>query len=218
MRVSTPLWRRATAAASLLGMVAAAAASLPSVASAQTRPAPRPQQDANAAARQKWEAIITFWGQEDTGAFDLRAPDKQVTEPGTFRYVNLWKYDLDGKKWVKIDDRAKTTNIVLPANKPVQSPEDSQLLTDLPITFEQVGLYYVNWQINGIDGGTMTRIGPNVLGKQQTPKPPAGSIVADVPVDGSKAVRVVVPDPRFNTGQIAKETPKPAVPATRPGK
>ena len=222
MRGSTSSWRRGTAAGILcIPIMAAAGAALPVVASAQqTRPAarPRPQQDPNAAERQKWEAIITFWGQEDTSAFDLRAPDKQVTEPGTFRYVNLWKYDLEGKKWVKIDDRAKTTEIVLPANKPPNSPADSQLLTDLPITFEQVGLYYVNWQINGIDAGTMTRIGPNVLGKQETPKPPPGSIIADVPVDNGKAVRVAVPDPRINTGQVARETPKAATPTTRPGK
>jgi hypothetical protein len=196
----------------------ATAAGLSPVSLAQTRPAAprRAPSDPNAAERQKWEAIITFWGQEDSSAFDLRAPDKQVTEPGTFRYLSLWKYGVEEKRWVKIDDRAKTVNIVLPADKPPNSPEDSQLLTDLPVTFEQVGLYYVNWQINGIDCGTMTRIGPNVTGKQPTMKPPSGSIVADVPVNVNKAERMIVPDPRFNTGQPPRETPRPA--ATRPAR
>lgn len=200
-------WRRLAAAAILGG--GAVAAVPPGVALAQGQ-----SQSANdARERQKWEAIVTFWGQEDTNVFDLRVPDRLIKEPVTVRYIELWKYDLEQKRWVKIDDRSKTTKIVMPADKPQNSPEDSQVITELPITFEQVGLYYAKWSANGLECATMTRLGPNVTSKESPGKPPPGFIVADVPESVNKAVRVFVPDPRENTGQPAKTKPR-----TQPGK
>ena len=140
------------------------------------------------AERQKWENRIVFYGDEATGAFSIRILDRFATEPANFKYLELWKYDLDSKKWIKVDDRVQTAHIVLPQDKPANSPEDSQLLAEIPVTLEKIGLYYCKWQINDIDGGNMERIGPGHVGKvPDLGKIPDGMIAADVPVEKATA-------------------------------
>ena len=168
---------------------------------AHAAPASRPA-DPNKAEREKWEAVVTFFGEEDTGNYSLRILDRFVTEPATFRYLELWKYDLKEKTWLKIDNRQQTTKIVMPKDKPSDAPEGNQLLADIPVTQETLGLYYAKWQVNGVDGTTLTRIGPGPVGKPVTLGPtPAGMIVAEVPLDKSHGARMFVPDPSIRTGK-----------------
>src|SRR5947208_12675330 len=49
--------------------------------------------------RAKWEARIVFFGEEDTGLWSLRIPDKSATERARIKFTELWKYDPEGKKW-----------------------------------------------------------------------------------------------------------------------
>ena len=70
------------------------------------------------------------------------------------------------------------------------------------MTQETLGLYFAKWQVNGIDGATLTRIGPGPVGKPPALGPtPAGMIVADVPLDKTHGARMFVPDPSVRTGK-----------------
>lgn len=157
----------------------------------------------------KWMNLITFFGEEETGDFSLRVFDKDVKERADFRFQELWKYDLDSKRWIKIDDKPQTARVVMPNEKGPNSPPDTQLLASLPVSIKTPGVFYAKWRINrNVEGATFTRIGPNVLGRD----PPAGPrpekhIVMDVPIDQNKAVRMWIPDPRFHTGQAAEDKP-----------
>jgi len=186
---------------------------LPAVAAPTSRPA-RPAADPNYAERVKWEEAVTFFGEEDTGRYSIRILDKSVTEAANFKYLELWMYDLTEKRWIKVDDRVQETRIILPKDKP-QDSLDNQLLADIPVTQEKIGLYYCKWQVNGVDGGTLTRIGPGHIGKpvdpQATTQPvhvvdprdkiPAGMIITDVPIDKNHGELMIVPNPRTHTGE-----------------
>lgn len=165
-------------------------------------PASRPAEDPKRDERLKWENAIVFFGEEDTGNYSIRILDKSVTAPATFRYLELWEYDVKEKTWLKIDNRQQTTRIVLPKDKPADAPEGNQLLADIPVTQDKVGLYYCKWQVNGIDGATLTRIGPGHAGKPPALGPtPAGMIATDVPLDKNHGTVMFVPDPRTHTGK-----------------
>src|SRR5437763_7799986 len=83
--------------------------------------------------RTKWENRIVFFGEEDTGFWSLRIPDKLCTEAAKIKYTEMWKYDPASKAWVKVDDGAPAAQIVLPKDKPDSAPPDSQNIADLPI-------------------------------------------------------------------------------------
>jgi hypothetical protein len=164
-------------------------------------PTSRTANDANRAEREKWENAIVFFGEEDTGNYSIRILDKSVTEAASFKYIELWIYELSEKRWIKVDDRVQEARIVLPKDKPPDAP-DNQLLADIPVTREKIGLYYCKWQVNGIDGATLTRIGPGPVGKKpDTGKVPVGMIVEDVPIDKNHGETMVIPDPRTHTGE-----------------
>jgi hypothetical protein len=175
----------------------------PARADPSTRPA-RPGADPDFVQRVKWENAITFFGEEDTGRYSIRILDKSVFESGTFTYLALWVYDLGEKKWVKVDDRTQTARIVLPADKPADAP-DNQMLAEIPVDQEKIGLYFCKWRVNGIEGSIMTRIGPAHVGKSvDLGKLPSGMIAADVPVDKNHGERMIIPDPRTHTGETGK--------------
>src|SRR5687768_18387336 len=108
--------------------------------SGQQQPATRPAgpSSANWTDEQKeqyrWEQLIQFFGDEATGTWSLRIHDANASERATFKYLELWKYDLKEKRWVKIDDVAQEAKIVPAAEKPAGSPyPDSQMLAELPV-------------------------------------------------------------------------------------
>ncbi len=173
----------------------------PATAGPSSRPA-RAAADAEYAERVKWENVITFFGEEDTGRYSIRILDKTVPEPAKFKYLELWIYDLTEKRWIKVDDRVQDTRIVMPKDKPEDAPEGSQLLAEIPVNQDKIGLYYCKWQVNGIDGCTLTRIGPGHVGKPVSlGKIPDGMAVYDVPIDKNHGERMLVPDPRTHTGE-----------------
>jgi hypothetical protein len=167
-------------------------------------PGTQPAASGLAAERQRWQAVIEFYGEEDSGRWSLRMSDKAVTAPARFEFVELWSYDAKQKTWVKIDAEPRGAAVVPAAQKPADAPQGYQLLAELPIEPETVGLYYCKWKMNGIDGVTFARIGPGLADKGSEPgPPPAGTIVAIVPVDKNHARREFIPDPRTHTGQAA---------------
>lgn len=174
-------------------------------------PAAEPPTRQAAAERLKWERKIVFYGEEDTGEWSLRVPDRDATEAAVVRYTELWKYDVAAKKWVKIDDGADPARIVPAARKPADGPPDTQVIARLPIKHDTIGLYYAKWRLNDtIDGATFCRLGPGLVEKPTTnpaderPKAPAGMMWTAVPVDDKRAELQLVPDPRLNTGQPAR--------------
>jgi len=177
---------------------------LPAAAGPASRPA-RGGADPNAAERAKWENVITFFGEEDTGNYSIRILDKTVPEAANFKYLELWMYDLTEKRWIKVDDRVQDARIVLPKDKPQDAPEGNQLLAEIPVNQEKIGLYYCKWQVNGIDGVTLTRIGPGPVGKPvDLGKVPSGMAIEDVPIDRNHGERMIIPDPQTHTGEKGK--------------
>lgn len=167
--------------------------------------------------RLKWMSRIVFFGEEDTGRWSLRIQDRDATERATIRYSELWKYDPGTKKWVKVDDRAATAEVVPAAEKPANAPTGSQVIASLPIKEGEVGLFYAKWRVNdGIDGATFCQLGPGLSPEaaKRARKPlkvPPGMIMAVVPLSTNKAEFQVIPDPRVST----TDAPSPA-PASRP--
>ena len=155
---------------------------------------------ANAKERQKWEDKVVFFGEEDTGHYSIRILDRAATEAGNFKYFSLWKYDLEKKDWVKVDDHEQSVHFVLPRDKPQNAPDDSQLLAQIPVSQETVGLYYARWSVNDVNGATFCRVGPGFVGKvPKFDRVPDGMMAAEIPVDKNKAVIVLIPDPRKRT-------------------
>jgi len=118
-----------------------------------------------------------------------------------------------------VDDGAEAVRILPPAEKADTAPPDTQVIAELPIQPNTVGLYYAKWRVNdALDGATLCRIGPGLVGKDAKPatdrapqKVPAGMIPEVVPLSLNKAELMVIPDPRLNTGQAIK-----VVPTSRP--
>jgi hypothetical protein len=175
------------------------------------------------AERTKWENKIVFFGEEDTGLWSLRIQDKANPERARVKYTELWKYDPDGKRWVKVDDGAPAVQIVPVKEKPDNAPPDSQNVADLPIKQGEVGIYWAKWRVNdAVEGATYCRIGPALVGRareeamKKAPKPPEGYLLVEVPLNINKAELQAVPDPRTHTGQggaTDKPASRPAQPA-----
>src|SRR3954466_937593 len=70
----------------------------------------------------KWEQKLVFYGEEDSGEWTLRIYDKTVTERAKVKYTELWKYDVESKKWLKVDDSVQIGNVVMAADKPNNAP------------------------------------------------------------------------------------------------
>ena len=167
----------------------------------------------------RWEQLIEFFGDEATGSWSLRIRDANASERAAFKYLELWKYDPKEKKWVKIDDEAREAAIVPAAEKAADSIyPDTQMLADLPVKVDELGLYFAKWRVNNkTDGATFTRLGPPTVTKQVTTLPsklPVGMMITVVPLDANNAERQLIPDPRYHTGQ----TGRPPLPATQPAR
>src|SRR5438874_8226156 len=103
----------------------------------------KPEQTDQAKEQQRWENLIQFFGEEDTGAWSLRIQDKNVREHAQFRFVGLWSYDRKEKKWKRTGEPASSYKIVPKGEKGPQEPENEQVLVELTtIKPGTVGLFY----------------------------------------------------------------------------
>ena len=156
-------------------------------------PASRPSETAKA--RQKWENAVLVFGDETTGEWSLRLRDKDVDEPHQFHFKDLWTYDRRSKQWVKYKSTPSDSMIAPPAQ---QQDEPDQVLVNLPIDPETVGLFYARWRMDDVDGATFFRLGPIAADKSPAPAeiPRPGTMRANVPVDKKHSVPELIPDPR----------------------
>jgi hypothetical protein len=146
--------------------------------------------------RQTWENLIQYYGEEETGRFSLRVLDKETNVTGSFVFLSFWKYDRDTNGWTKLKDGPIRAKVVLPQDKPKDSPKDSQVLVELPITIKDVGVYYAKWTVNGVAGGSFTRIGPHApRGSGAGIVAKKGEILTDVPIDPNHAEVRAIPEP-----------------------
>ena len=159
--------------------------------------------------RRKWENIVQFYGQEDTNLFSLAIYDRDAKDNGEFHFKEIWKYDRDKKEWVKMNAASKVVKAV-PANQRnrTEGPVDAQILINLPIKIQDVGLYYAKWTIDGVSATTYMRLGPNARDKTSPGKAPTGYMVEQVPVNTDKAEMAIIPDPRYFTGEGSLPLPK----------
>lgn len=156
---------------------------------------PASQPSAASKARQKWETAVLVFGDESTGEWSLRLRDKDVDGPHQFHFRDLWKYDRSSKQWVKCKSTPSDMVIAPPAE---QRDEPDQVLVDLPIDPETVGLFYARWRMDDVNGATFFRLGPIAADKSPsaTEKPQQGEMRANVPVDKKHSVPELIPDPR----------------------
>jgi hypothetical protein len=191
-------------------MVAGSCVSIPFI-----RPAPGADQSAKrptsqptsetAAARAKWENRILFIGDESSNEWSLGVAYKDVDTQRQFRLNELWTYDREVKRWMKMGTTVlRATMLTLAQKKPnPQNPDDddpNQKLVDLPIDKDQMGLFYARWSVDGVKGSTYFRIGPGLREKTDPilhQKPPDGKIIAIVPIDINHAIAAFIPDPRL---------------------
>jgi hypothetical protein len=168
------------------------------------RPTSQPASETEAA-RARWENRILFIGDESSNEWSLGVPWKEVDTQRQFRLNELWTYDRDAKRWMKMGTTVLRATMLTSAQKKPnpQNPDDddpNQKLVDLPIDKDQMGLFYARWSVDGVKGSTYFRIGPGLREKTDPilhQKPPDGKIIAIVPIDISHAVAAFIPDPRL---------------------
>jgi hypothetical protein len=169
---------------------------------------PKQQTKEELAIRQKWENIVQFYGEEESNQFSLRILDRDAKEEGQFLFKEIWNYDREKKEWVKMNAPERAVKVVPASQKPKLSPPDSQVLTDLPISIQQVGLYYAKWTIDGIACSTYIRLGPRARDRKDPGKAPPGHMKDDVPLNTDNAEIQIIPDPRYHTGEGSLPLPK----------
>jgi len=102
-----------------------------------------------------------------------------------------------------MDKQSASATMVTAAKKP-KDPQDPnadpvQILAELPIDKDRMGLFYARWAVDDVRGSTYFRIGPGLREKDNPilhEIPPEGKILAIVPIDISHAEAAIIPDPR----------------------
>jgi hypothetical protein len=162
------------------------------------------------AERLKWMNRVIFFGDEATGEWSLRIHNRDVDTQRQFKLRELWTYNRDSKHW----ERMGTTVLsawMLPPGKVKQDPADdpdpdpTEILAELPIEKDEVGLFYAKWTVDDVEGATFCRVGTG-LGKKSDyvhKAPPEGKIWVVLPIDQNHSVPDFVPNP-----QIACKTGK----------
>ncbi|QOV87353.1 hypothetical protein [Humisphaera borealis] len=163
----------------------------------------------NLAKRIKWQNIVQFYGQEDTNLFSLAIYDRDAKEEANFQFKEIWKYDRDKKEWVKMDAAPRVVKVQLASQRnKAEGPVDAQILINLPIKIQDVGLYYAKWSIDDVACATYTFLGTRARDRTVPGKPKPGYKVEDVPVSIDKSELQIIPDPSYFTGEGSLPLPK----------
>jgi hypothetical protein len=200
--------RRPTSRLAVRLRAAAALAACPAAAMLFAPPPAAAAPAAEVAEQQKWENRVQFTGEEDTNMMSLRVFDRDAVEEGDFVLRSLWKYDPTKGVWAEVAVPAKKDfRIRLKDRKVEGSPPDSQVLAELPVRVQDVGLYYAHWTVDKTHGTSYLRLGPRAQDRTVTGKPGPGQRLEDVPLV------LVIPDPKYHTGPDCPPVPEPAKPA-----
>jgi hypothetical protein len=156
--------------------------------------------------RAKWSSRILFWGDEISGEWSLRIRDQDVDARHQFRLRQLWMYDREAKRWVRLGTTMLSSWMV-PAKQKKQDPDNpdtdaAQTLAVLPIGKDQVGVYYAKWMVDDVHGTTFCRIGPGLKNKADYAHkpPPEGKVWVALPIDRNHAEPAYIPDPAIACG------------------
>lgn len=176
------------------------------IALAANRPAKPPASqpsDLNNPDRLKWESLIIFYGDEATNEWSLRVRDRDVDTQRQFHLREIWQYDRDQKRWVKLGTTVLSATMVTANHKrpdPQNPEDDTQTMAVLPIDRDTAGLFYAKWTVDDIHGSTFCRIGPGL--DHRSPlmgqRPPDGHIFAIVPITLTHSEGMFIPDPRIS--------------------
>jgi hypothetical protein len=182
---------------------------------AKTDAPAKPQLTPEEKAREHWESVVLFYGEEDTGEWSLRIDDKNIHDRGWFELLELWHYNREKKAWEKLPTEKIQTAIVMPKDKPADAPEGTEILVQLKeIRPFVAGIWYAKWRADGIDGATLMRVGSATIGPPKG-KPPKGTIAMIVPITLEKAEAAFIPDPRIYC--VAGGAPKSDAAEAKPG-
>ncbi|HET6251741.1 MAG TPA: hypothetical protein VFE47_28910 [Tepidisphaeraceae bacterium] len=176
--------------------------------------------DAQQRAREHWENVVAWFGDEETGEWTLRIRDSDVHERGWFEFLELWQYDRKESRWVQLKSDKIGRAIVMPKDKTKDQPEHEQTLYELKaIEPSTAGLWYAKWQIDDVQCATAIRVGTGRPDNKLAGETPRGMIKFVVPIDLNKSEMKFIPNPLIYcvAGGPGKpdETP-PAKPAGKP--
>ena len=171
----------------------------------ETRPLmAKPKSDAEAE-RLKWMSRIIFFGDEATGEWTLRIHDRDVDVQRQFKLHELWTYNRQTKHWERTGTTVLSAWMLPPGAKKKQDPDaepdpdSTQILAELPIDPDQVGLFYCKWTVDDIEGTTFCRIGTGLPKKEDYvhKAPPEGQIWVVLPIDLKHSIPAFVPNPEI---------------------
>jgi len=115
-------------------------------------------------------------------------------KPREFVFLELWRYDLAAKAWVKLEKPARTTTLLMrPSDAPGSKPPVDQLLLELT---NQVGLYWAKWTEDKVQVEAPLYCGPINPNDLDIPPAPEGMIISAIPHENSGEAGYV-PDPRI---------------------
>lgn len=150
--------------------------------------------------RKTWEKRVIFYGDEATGEWSLRIRETDVDRQRPFIFREIWQYDREKKRWIKLNT-TPISSVMVPAARRHKNPDDdeTEILAYLPVERDQGGLYYAKWKVNDVSGSTYCRVGPGLDDPNALPtgKQPEGMIVAVVPIDLRHSQALIIPDPRI---------------------
>ena len=162
-------------------------------------------------ARDHWENVILFYGDEETGEWSLRIPDKEVRERAWFEYLELWHFNRNEQRWEQIKISKFQKPIVLPKQKASDQPDDSQTLVEFKeIEPRTAGIWYAKWKADDVECGTLMRVGSGRATNHIRGEAQQGMVQMVVPIDLNKSEQMWVPDPTIycvNGGPGKPEAP-----------
>jgi hypothetical protein len=156
------------------------------------------------AERLKWMSRIQFTGDEASGEWSLRIHDRDVDIQRQFKLRELWLYNRDSKHWERMGTTILASWMLPPGKKKSDAapgddpdPDPTQILAELPIDKDQVGLFYAKWTVDDVQGATFCRIGTGLEKKSDYvhKAAPEGKIWVVLPVDLTHSIPAFVPNP-----------------------
>lgn len=156
------------------------------------------------AERLKWDNRVLFFGDEATGEWSLRIHDKDVDVQRQFKLLELWTYNRESKHWERMGTDVLSSWMLPPGKKKQDpdaepDPDQTQILAELPIEKDQVGLFYAKWSVDDVKGATFCRIGTGLEKKSDYAHkaPPEGEIWVVLPIDINHSVPAYIPNPEI---------------------
>jgi hypothetical protein len=142
---------------------------------------------------QPWQSIARAAYNRNTSVSSLTLKSDQLRQSGQprkFKFVNLWRYDVDKQQWMKMK-RREDQLVVL-------DPRTEQVDKELVRLTDKIGLFWAQWEEDQRPLSTLVFAGPILCNDIMIGEPPQGMIPTCVPFpDHAKAM--FVPDPKIHS-------------------